>query len=66
LNNHPHHQQQRQNRPIKSNSEANSINGGGLKFFSESYGAALWTADFAFEAAKAGAAGVNLHWGRGG
>lgn len=47
-------------------SEANSINGGGLKYYSESYGAALWTADFAFEAARAGASGVQLHWGAGG
>jgi hypothetical protein len=49
-----------------STSEANSISGGGMKWYSESYGAALWTADFAFEAARAGVSGVNMHWGIGG
>lgn len=52
--------------PETRRSEANSLNNGGVRHFSESYGAALWTANFAFEAARAGVAGVNMHWGVGG
>ncbi|KAI8466361.1 MAG: hypothetical protein J3K34DRAFT_433963 [Monoraphidium minutum] len=46
--------------------EANSISGGGMRWYSESYGAALWTADFAFDAAAAGVSGLHYHWGVGG
>lgn len=37
-----------------------------MRWYSESHGAALWTADFAFEAAKTGVTGLNMHWGIGG
>ena len=37
-----------------------------MRWYSESYGAALWTADFAFEAARTGVTGLHMHWGVGG
>jgi hypothetical protein len=45
--------------------EAGTFYGGGINNVSNSYAAALWTADWAFEMAAAGAAGVNLHWSSG-
>jgi hypothetical protein len=46
--------------------EANSISGGGVGGASDMFAAALWTADLAFEFARAGAASLSLHWGDGG
>lgn len=47
-------------------SEANSVPGGGRGGVSNVFAAALWTAQIAFEFARAGASGVNFHWGNGG
>lgn len=47
-------------------SESNSVSDGGQSNVSNVFGAALWTAQTAFEFAKAGASGINFHWGNGG
>ena len=46
--------------------EVNSISGGGLDGTSNVFAAALWTADLAFEYAKAGVESISMHWGVGG
>ena len=46
--------------------EVNSISGGGLDGASNVFAAALWTADLAFEYAKAGVQSISMHWGVGG
>jgi hypothetical protein len=43
----------------------NTISNSGQRGLSNSLAAALWTLDTAFEAAAAGATGINLHWGDG-
>jgi len=47
-------------------SEGNSFYNGGAVGISNTYAAALWTADYAFETSKAGVESVQLHWGDGG
>jgi len=47
-------------------SETNSIAGGGKAGVSNVFAAALWSAQIAFEFARAGASGINFHWGNGG
>ncbi|KAI8468038.1 MAG: glycoside hydrolase superfamily [Monoraphidium minutum] len=42
--------------------EANSMFHCGAANMSDTFAAALWSADFAFEMAAAGATGLNLHW----
>jgi hypothetical protein len=47
-------------------SESNSVPDGGQSNFSNTLGAALWTVSTAMEFARAGANGINFHWGNGG
>ncbi|WIA18946.1 hypothetical protein OEZ85_003615 [Tetradesmus obliquus] len=47
-------------------SESNSVPDGGQSNFSNTLGAALWTVSTAMEFARAGASGINFHWGNGG
>jgi hypothetical protein len=47
-------------------SESNSVPDGGQSNFSNTLGAALWTVVTAMEFARAGASGMNFHWGNGG
>jgi hypothetical protein len=47
-------------------SESNSVPDGGQSNFSNTLGAALWTVSTAMEFARAGANGINFHWGSGG
>jgi hypothetical protein len=46
--------------------ESNTVSNGGQGALSNTMAAALWTAEVAFEFAKAGASGVHFHWGNGG
>jgi hypothetical protein len=46
--------------------EANSLSGAGEEGTSDTFAAALWTADMSFEFVAAGVHSLHYHWGHGG